>query len=427
MYGIALAFLAGCVGSAADRRVDWLRRHAARVRTLEPADEDFADLEALGDAIGDARIVFLGEASHGEGATSLAKGRLIKFLHQRKGFDVLAWEAGFYDCAKAGEALAAPNAGDGGLDRVVPSWSESEQCRPVLKYVRETQRSDRPIGLVGMSWYTYGDSALFDDVIAFFEAVDPAQPTPDQRAALERFKAFLGDLGSHRRPASATQPPELEQLEAMIDQLERDPDGQFGRIHTKRRIGFMRQSLENLKSFMEFWYKPLSMGGAGDNPLGLQEGRNILFLAREYFPDRKIIVWAHNGHIARGSKQIEELNTNFKFNETIATGQRVHDALGDKIYSVMFTSHHGESNGWWNEPRELSPPPRGSLEDLLHRAGFEQAFWDLRSLPPKHWLRERIVARPVSYALMRADWSFVYDGVFFIDEMSASTPLGTSR
>lgn len=86
----------------AGRQVTWLRQHALKARSLDPSDEDFADLEPQGEAIGDARFVLLGEASHGEGATSLAKGRLLRFLHQRKGFDLPAWEAGFYDCANAG-------------------------------------------------------------------------------------------------------------------------------------------------------------------------------------------------------------------------------------------------------------------------------------------------------------------------------------
>ncbi len=405
-----------------EERVSWLREHAVEVRTIDPSDEDFTDLEPLDKAIGDARVVLLGEATHGDGAAFLAKGRLVKFLHQRKGFDVLAWEGAFYDCAEAGKALAAGGPWRPAVKKILPIWLESKQCWAVMEYVHATQRTARPIALVGMSWYTYGDSALFDDAIALFEAVDPALPTPDQHRALARLAKFLGDLDGHHRPEAPTRPPEIDHIEALIELLGRDPGDKFRSKHGAPEVGFMRLALENLKGFMEYWYRPLTRGGADDNPLGVLEGRNVVFLAREYFPGRKMIVWAHNGHIARGTSQIEELKPKFKFNETVATGQRIHDVLGDAVYSVAFTSYGGRTTGWWHEPRKLSAPPEGSLEHLMHRAGLKYAFLDLRGLPPGHWLRGRLVARPVSYAPMRANWTQVYDALFFIDTMTPTTP-----
>jgi hypothetical protein len=53
--------------TADGERVEWLRNNAATIRTVDPADEDFSDLHAIGRAIGDARVVFLGEPSHGTG------------------------------------------------------------------------------------------------------------------------------------------------------------------------------------------------------------------------------------------------------------------------------------------------------------------------------------------------------------------------
>ena len=71
-------------------KVEWLRKNAIPIRTIDPADDDFTDLMPLKQRIGDARIVQLGEQTHGDGATFHAKSRLIRFLHQHMGFDVLA-------------------------------------------------------------------------------------------------------------------------------------------------------------------------------------------------------------------------------------------------------------------------------------------------------------------------------------------------
>src|SRR6476646_9124695 len=96
----------------ADPRAAWLAQHAHPLRTLAIGDDDFSDLAPLGQAIGRRRIVLLGEQTHGDGATFEAKGRIVRYLHERLGFDLLVFESGFYDChrtwidARAGLALA---------------------------------------------------------------------------------------------------------------------------------------------------------------------------------------------------------------------------------------------------------------------------------------------------------------------------------
>ncbi len=68
------------------------QRHQGQA--YRPPDDDFTGLIPIGKAIGDARMVLLGEAMHGDGAAFLAKTRRIKFRHQRKRFDVIVWGAG---------------------------------------------------------------------------------------------------------------------------------------------------------------------------------------------------------------------------------------------------------------------------------------------------------------------------------------------
>jgi len=430
--GCLLIALAGAAGAGCaepgnsdkepGQRVEWLGRKAARVRSIDLADDDFADLEPLARAVGDARIILLGEASHGDGATFLAKGRLIRFLHQRLGSDVLVWESGFYECDKAAEALAAGVSWREAFGKaVLPIWANSEQCRPVMEYVQATQQTDRPITLAGLGWYVSDQTKLFDDLIAFFEAVDPTWPSPDQRQALASIQTMLDTRGDRSRPPKPIEPPELVQLRALADLLDRDSAGRVSAMHGRRRIGFMRRVLENLEAYVVYLNSPPTRGGADDNPLGMIEGHNAVFLASEYFPNRKLIVWAHNGHLTRGSSQIEELESKFRINQTIAAGQHIHNDLGDGVYSIMFITHNGQTGLWWNEPAELPAPPVGSLEDLMHRVGLEHGFVDLRSLPRDHWLRSRLIAHPLAHRPMRADWSRVYDGVFFIDTMSPST------
>lgn len=71
------------------------------IRNGSATDTSFADLEFLRQEIGSARIVFLGEPTHGEGNVFEAKARLVQFLQQRMGFTTLGMESGFYEMHKA--------------------------------------------------------------------------------------------------------------------------------------------------------------------------------------------------------------------------------------------------------------------------------------------------------------------------------------
>src|SRR5687767_10978225 len=73
-------------GAPADSLQNWIARQAVAIRSIDPNDENFSDLEPLAAAIGSARVVQLGEPSHGAGSSFAAKARLIKFLHRRLGF-----------------------------------------------------------------------------------------------------------------------------------------------------------------------------------------------------------------------------------------------------------------------------------------------------------------------------------------------------
>src|SRR5688572_2644001 len=71
---------------------EWVRSTAIRLQTVE-AGRGFADLQPLKRVVGNARIVSLGEATHGTREFFQLKHRLLEFLATEMGFTIFSIEA----------------------------------------------------------------------------------------------------------------------------------------------------------------------------------------------------------------------------------------------------------------------------------------------------------------------------------------------
>jgi erythromycin esterase-like protein len=142
-----------------------------------------------------------------------------------------------------------------------------------------------------------------------------------------------------------------------------------------------------------------------------------------YYPGRKIIVWAHSGHIGRNMAPLRSATGRQPFadGQTVQLGAEVHRAIGAEMYSIGFTAATG-SYGFRNSaPVPIPAVTNGSLEDLLVTAGFENAFLDLRRRPEGgEWLRD-VYSSPLGYQSLRGDWPTVFDGIVFTRVMTPNT------
>jgi len=235
-----------------DPRSAWLAANAHPIRTLEFDAADDADLSPLGRAIGDRRIVLLGEQTHGDGATFQAKARIVRYLHERLGFDLLVFESGFYDCrrtwtdARAGLPLA-----DSAGGCMFELWWNSEQVRPLLEYLDAGKSTGRPLELAGMDFQPSGGRArlMLDDLAAFLGA----QPdTAGAGSAITALRSTYGLLFS--APARfVTMPDSLRDalritIAALGARLLHDAPALGG----LGEAAFWRQVLESQLEFAEF-------------------------------------------------------------------------------------------------------------------------------------------------------------------------------
>ena len=92
---LLLLLLFSCAEKSEDDQViEWISENAIQISTVEPGN-GFEDLLPIGEMVGDARIVSLGEPTHGNREVFQLKHRMIEYLVTEKGFNIFALECPF--------------------------------------------------------------------------------------------------------------------------------------------------------------------------------------------------------------------------------------------------------------------------------------------------------------------------------------------
>lgn len=405
--------------------VEWLKENAVKVRSVDPSDEDFSDLLPLKEIIGNARVVQLGEPSHGDGTAFEAKVRLVKFLHQEMGFDVLAWESGFYDCWQMNRALRRKLSPAEVADRGVFSlWSQCRQVMPLFEYALKSQASPFPLEMAGFDCQptsSHSGESWRDDCKGLRARLGRAWGGDEEWKVLTDYpekassNVYAGDPEA-RSLFSKTATSLQEHLAGGA------ADGVTAL--SSRECRFWWRTLENAKAYLSM----VEAQGSAPGQEGMKKmisvrerclEETLLWMVREGYQDRKIITWGAFGHFLHGGDAIRPNNPAFR-----AMGEKVHEELADSVYTIGFITYEGEAGRVGSRSFPLPAAPEGSFEALCHAVGGESLFLDFRHNRDKApWLKEKRVARPNGYRPATADWTGVCDGFFFTDSMIPAEQL----
>lgn len=378
-----------------EEKVASLREAAVPLRSIDPLDDDFADLRFLQTTIGDKRIVMLGEANHGDGAALAVKARIVKFLHQEMGFEVVVFESGLYDCWKMDQAftegkdprLAAP-------DGAFAEWYQSPWAFPMFDYAWTSGFSQRPLRFAGFDHQVTGTRTwrLFgEDLLELIERLEEARVSDEEaeqlmtvverleRTTLTNDKALVGlweELLEIERRVADLKPksPQDEQLLAWWRRFARDMV-----VNVEAKLDGLWEDLSDLDFY---------------NSRDLQMGRNMVWLANQGLKDKKIILWAATFHMLADASAIETPEQPGVLRFTQVAGEQLHAESPEDIYSIAVVTDHGQmGRPMWPEPRDVQPSTPGGFEDLASRVGHPFLFVDLTRLPQSHWLRKPLTAK----------------------------------
>ncbi|HUE84745.1 MAG TPA: erythromycin esterase family protein [Vicinamibacterales bacterium] len=399
-----------------DPRVASLRESAVPVRSIDPNDTDFADLEFLREALRDVRIVLLGEGDHGGGSDVLAKTRLTKFLHQEMGFDVVAFEAGLYSSAVAWRALQTEqDPREAALKGLLGILARSAQAESLIRYLYSSARSSRPLELAGFDSQLTGTAApdLLRDLRRFLRERDIPSPLLDDHISPTRVLAGIIDRRFAREPETlpgATEQAEaVETLRATAEEVasrSADRDGSFWAQVLRSTAVQIDLSLESLRGASHAQY------GSGRDR---QMSENLLWLTNTRYRGDKIVVWTHTSHSMRSPRETSHGRV-----QGFTMGHGLWQALGEESFAISFTSYDGTTH-WLTQPdgldQEVIPDqhPSWEFEELMNAVGHELAFVNLRAARARgDWLGGSFLASALYLMPEHARWSDALDALFFI-------------
>ncbi len=393
--------------------------HAVVLRSIDPQDTDFSDLAPLARALKGVQVLQLGEASHGDGATFMARRRLLRFLNAEADFDVLAWESGLWDVTQLERELQREGSvRNVAAERIARPWLSSELALGVFEDARRTHDGDHPWEMTGFdcqSGSLRDMNALGERLADLLDGVGaPFEPEDEERARnLSSLLMSLQMVDADGRKGLLAQ---AERMHAHVVEARAALAGEIG----ERETDLLARSLWSLGRFLALYDHIFDQGGintVADNRIRDEAmGANLVWLARERFAGRRIATWVATFHAARALPELEPYDGMPDYTGAVTMGDVVHAELGDSAYTLAFCTYSGRV-GTMSGTTDIEPAETGSIEERLHRLGHPYVFVDLRSLPADHPLREPQLGRPMGHGTLRARWPQHVDGLFFIDEM----------
>ncbi|MBN9117598.1 MAG: erythromycin esterase family protein [Planctomycetes bacterium] len=425
------------------------------VRKLSHPLASAGDLDPLMTRIGEARVVLLGEASHGTREFYTWRTAITRRLIEEKGFNFVAVEGDWPDCYRVNRFVKGYPGSDPSAEialstfRRWPTWMwanrEVQELVGWMEWFNQGRPEDDKIGFYGLDVYSLWDSLR--SVMRYLkERGDPGALLAARRA-VRCFEPWGEDAQEYARhtvlvPDGCREPVVglLRTLRARVAQSDTDVTGpagieDSGRAGRERDAFFVAEQNALVVKNAEAYYRAMvlsdeSSWNVRDRHMAETLERLLAFTA----PGARAVVWEHNTHI--GDARFTDMAAGGEVN----VGQLARERYGENgTVLVGFGTHRGTviAGREWGEPWERMQVPPGrpeSWEDVLHRAsGGENRLLvfpeQTSSSALSEWRGHRaigVVYRPqyeqygnyVPTVLPRR-----YDAFLYIDETSGVRPL----
>ncbi len=398
-------------------QIAWIGRHAVPIETADP-EAGAGDLEPLKKIIGDARIVALGEGTHGTREFFQMKDRITRFLAEQMGFTVFAIEANMPEARRVNRYVLA---GEGDPKKALAGmyfWTwNTREVLDMIEWMRRFNASGK--GRIEFRGFDMQfPNVAMEDVREFVERADPEY----LKLLSEAYEKVKNSYDAHQADRAGTDEKVYETWHEagrqVLDHLQANRDRymkDFAPEEVDRAIQDARIVVQAVQALLP------------DEPSRDQcMARNVDWILEHTPPGTKIVLWAHNGHISKKGRYP-------------SMGKFLHEEHGSELLVVGFAFHEGQYTAIGDQGLgtygTLASQP-GSVEWALHQSGLPGLILDLRRAdvksPDSAWLRKELDFR--SIGALAVDDAFnstvvadEFDVLIYFDQTRPSVPLRTRR
>ncbi len=411
-----------------------VREHAQTFS--DPAD---VDLGPLLQRIGDARVVLLGEATHGTSEFYRMRTAITRRLVEEKGFGIVAVEADWPDAARVDHYvrdLDVPPAEWQAFARF-PTWMwRNREVRELIDWMREHNAGhdhDRRVRFAGLDLY-----GLYNSIDAVLRYLDDTHPET-ARVARERYGCLTpwqSDAASYGRAALTGQYRTCERdVVSMLEDL-LSKRLELARRHDERAFDAIQNAVGIADA--ETYYRIMYYGSRDSwNLRDRHMFQTLRSLLDFHGPSSKAVVWEHNSHV--GDARATEMSARGELN----VGQLCREHFRERAYAVGFGTDRGTvaAASHWDGPMEVKdvrPSHEKSYERLFHETELPAFLLGLRA-PKRPELCERLTDARLERAIgviyrpetelashyFHAVLPHQFDEYVWFDETRAVRPLET--
>jgi erythromycin esterase len=417
-------------GSQNQAVVQWLSDNGIALKTVE-AEQGFDDMQPLKEVVGEARIVALGEATHGTREFFQVKHRMLEFLVTEMDFNVFAIEAIMPEAFDVNEYVLT---GRGDPEKALAAlyfWTWN--TREVLDMIRWMRRYNadpghtRKVKFYGFDMQS-GTRAL-KRLRGYLEGVDEKAAMSLEDDPSLPLIASAYTAGSFADQSDEARTEAIGIVTRIAEQLESEQEQYIGQTG-KEAWDLARLHAQILSQFI----RANSVGDDYQTAVAVRDrsmAENVRWILEHEGPDAKAVLWAHNYHVG-----------DTKSGTAVSMGHVLRDIYGEAMVVFGFVFNQGcfqaveapFGRGSGVRPFHVVPLPEASLDATLAAAGLPFGVFDLRSLPETgqvaEWFAEPQETRSFGAGFnTEPGWGVskrkvleLYDVLLFVNETTAALP-----